>query len=159
MSKLHSDCQYCITGRNVSDKFHSIPHDERLNLIFTIGVGVFLGLIFLSGQLFMIFSVKKIRMSFMVMEVAGIMCFAFTSPGNPWLPLPGIVLTGTAGQALLISNYKQVIPLLPRRSSIYVGLLNGCIDSSVISMMAVKVNILVRFEFFGANLTLQNFKI
>ncbi|XP_069125680.1 equilibrative nucleobase transporter 1-like [Argopecten irradians] len=127
------------TSENETTTFKDcFPQDERLNLIFTIGVGVFLGLIFLSGQLFMIFSVKKIRMSFMVMEVAGIMCFAFTSPGNPWLPLPGIVLTGTAGQALLISNYKQVIPLLPRRSSIYVGLLNGCIDSSVISMMAVK---------------------
>ncbi|XP_060063265.1 equilibrative nucleobase transporter 1-like [Ylistrum balloti] len=114
------------------------PQDEQFNLIFSIGVAVFSSLTFVSGQLFLSFDIKRIRTLCISLGLAGILCFALISQDNPWLSLPGIMLTGLAGQALMIADYVQVLPLLRKRSPIYIGLINGCMDSSVLTMMIVK---------------------
>ncbi|XP_033731383.1 uncharacterized protein LOC117321017 [Pecten maximus] len=70
--------------------------------------------------------------------VAGLLFLAFTSTVSPWFALPGIVLVGTGGQSLLLSDYIQIPVSLQRGSSIYIGLMNGCYDSSVLTFMLVK---------------------
>ncbi|XP_033731300.1 solute carrier family 43 member 3-like isoform X1 [Pecten maximus] len=47
-------------------------------------------------------------------------------------------MVGMAGVSLLVSNFIQVPFILPKGSSIYIGLLNGCFDSSVLTFMLVK---------------------
>ncbi|XP_069106849.1 equilibrative nucleobase transporter 1-like [Argopecten irradians] len=114
------------------------PQDEQFNLIFSIGIAVFTVVSAINGQLYQAFDVKRIRIIFIAIGVCGILLFAFTSKEMPWLTLPGLIIVGVAGQSLLISNYIQIPVLLHKGSSIYLGLLNGCYDSSVLTFMLVK---------------------
>ncbi|XP_033762512.1 solute carrier family 43 member 3-like [Pecten maximus] len=114
-----------------------LPQDERFNLVFSIGIAVFTLISALTGHLYYKFGVKKVRALSITVLVAGVISFGFTSQEIPWLVLPGIVFVGVAGLSLLISN-MQVAVLLPKASSVYIGLLSGCYDSSVVTQMAVK---------------------
>ncbi|XP_060079465.1 equilibrative nucleobase transporter 1-like [Ylistrum balloti] len=127
--------------------------DEQFNLVFSCGVAIFtLGTI-VNGKLFLSFGIKWTRLLYITLAVAGILFLAFSSPDNPWLVLPGIVFVGVTGVALLVSNFIQIPFLLPRGSSIYIGLLNGCYDSSVLTFMFVKklyeVGVDKKFSFIG----------
>ncbi|XP_069111667.1 equilibrative nucleobase transporter 1-like [Argopecten irradians] len=113
------------------------PQDERFNLVFSIGIAVFTIIIVLFGQLYFKFGVKKIRTISTLLLVSGVLCFGFTSSDHPFLVIPGIVCVGVGGLSLLISN-MQVAVLLPKASSLYVGIMNGSFDSSVVTQMAVK---------------------
>ncbi|XP_021351815.1 solute carrier family 43 member 3-like isoform X3 [Mizuhopecten yessoensis] len=71
-----------VSSSNVtSDSDGCFLQDERFNLIFSVGVGIFTVATFLAGQLYLSFDTKLIRAIHMAMAVAGILCFAFTSPG------------------------------------------------------------------------------
>ncbi|XP_060079462.1 equilibrative nucleobase transporter 1-like [Ylistrum balloti] len=122
----------------VTSEDSCVPQDEQFNLIFSIGIAVSTIGTIVHGQLYMSFEIKRIRTISMPLGVAGILLLAFTSPEIPWLLLPGITAVSVAGTSLLVSNFKQVPFLLSRGSSIYIGLLNGCYDSSVLTFMLVK---------------------
>ncbi|XP_033761550.1 solute carrier family 43 member 3-like [Pecten maximus] len=134
-----------VTDRNTSSGSDSgsndgcYAQDERFNLLFSVGFAVFNITGFICGEMYTKFATetRKIRIGSIFILIAGLLCFAFTSPDIPWLVLPGVVFVGVAGTSFLISN-MQVAVLLPKGSSVYVGLINGCYDSSVVTQMAVK---------------------
>ncbi|XP_069107507.1 equilibrative nucleobase transporter 1-like [Argopecten irradians] len=133
---------FCVSksGGNatVTESSDCVLQDEQFTLIFSIGNAVFTVGTIVNGKLYQLLSIKRTRMLYISLEVAGILFFAFASSDYPWLLLPGIVLVGTSGVALLVSNFIQIPLLLQKGSSIYVGLLNGCYDSSVLTFMLVK---------------------
>ncbi|XP_033726954.1 solute carrier family 43 member 3-like isoform X1 [Pecten maximus] len=131
--------QFDNSTEEISHIEDCFPQDEQFNLIFSIGIAIFTVLSVVNGQLYQSFDIKRIRMIYISIGVAGLLFLAFTSTVSPWFALPGIVLVGTGGQSLLLSDYIQIPVSLQRGSSIYIGLMNGCYDSSVLTFMLVKV--------------------
>ncbi|XP_060086161.1 equilibrative nucleobase transporter 1-like [Ylistrum balloti] len=137
--------ELCIEGNNVTSgngtyevsNADCLSQDEIFNLIFSVGIVIFTVICVVMGHMYFKFGVKRVRTLSIFVLVAGVLCFGFTSPEFPWLVLPGIVFVGVAGISLIISN-MQVAVLVPKGSSVYVGLLNGCFDSSVVTQMVVK---------------------
>lgn len=111
--------------------------NDRLNLLFSIGVAVLTVFDFSSGLVNQRFGNTKTRLFFIVLFAIGALSTAFASTDIPWLILPGIILTGIGGFALVITNIR-ITSFLTQGSSIYIGFLNGCYDSSASVQIIVK---------------------
>ncbi|XP_076459583.1 equilibrative nucleobase transporter 1-like [Babylonia areolata] len=112
--------------------------DKRLTLLFTIGSMLYCVGCAVIGQINFKFGTRITRLFGLVSFIAGSLLVGFTTHDCPWLFFPGLVLLGSGGAILLVTN-MQFSMLFTEGSSTVVSVLSGAFDGSSGVMLIVKL--------------------
>lgn len=112
--------------------------EERLNLWFSIAVGVMYSGLAIVGQLSLRLGTRITRIIFTFLYSVGFVCIAFSTKENPWLLLPGLSFISVGGAAVFCTTL-QVANLYTTIQTTIVALLSGLFDVSTITQHVVKV--------------------
>lgn len=112
--------------------------EEKLNLCFSIAVGVMYSGLAIVGQLSLRLGTRITRIIFTFLYSVGFLCIAFATKENPWLLLPGLSFISIGG-ATVFCTTLQVANLYTTIQTTIVALLSGLFDVSTIMQHLIKV--------------------
>ncbi|XP_052094379.1 equilibrative nucleobase transporter 1-like [Mytilus californianus] len=125
---------------------------EQLHLLYSISMVPIFLLSVWWGPLIYKFGVTGPKILSIVLICCGCLFLGFVNQDIPLLIIPGMVCVGVGGICLLVINL-QISSLLTIGSGLYVAVLSGACDSSVITFRIVKVfhdyGVPYRYPFIG----------
>ena len=111
---------------------------EKLHQLYTIAVTL-LDLFTVSwGPLLYKFGIIGPKILSMILMICGSLMLGLSNSDIPFLIVPGMIFVGVGGLGLLVINIK-VSSILPIGTGLYVAVLNGACDSSVITFSIFKL--------------------
>ncbi|XP_071154900.1 equilibrative nucleobase transporter 1-like [Mytilus edulis] len=125
---------------------------EHLHLLYSISMVPIFLLSLCWGPLIYKFGVTGPKLLSIIIICSGCLFLGFVNPDMPLLIVPGIVCVGVGGICLMTINLK-ISSLLTIGSGLYIAILSGAYDSSVITFRIIKVfhdyGVPYRYPFIG----------
>lgn len=115
-----------------------LEQDERLNLVFTVGVFTFSSCGVFAGTFLDYLGPRKTRLLSCFLFVLSCLFFGLSDKDRPNLLFPGVITLASAGLTIFLTVI-QVANMFSKWKSSVISLINGAVDSSAIMLLLFKL--------------------